>query len=296
MSTQNRVAIVTGASSGIGKEIAKGLAKQNYSVAMLARRADEMAMLVKTQDKTEATLLPIACDLSKTQEISDAVRQIQQTLGPITVLVNNAGFGGPKTAVVDLAIADWDAIFAVNVRSAFFLTQQVLPDMKMQQFGRIVNISSILGLTGAAGSSAYIASKHALVGLTQAIAVEYGQFGITCNALCPGYIHTSMLKTNECRDDLSHKIPMQRLGTSKEIAKLVTFLVGQESHYLNGSVIRQHGWFTFTCFLAKSFLKFNDCDITYWRCLFKFHIFSMRIHCFFQLFNLFEPMLLLMKI
>lgn len=241
MSDVKQVAIVSGSSSGIGKEIAKELAKNGYHVAMLSRSVDKMEEVIKEIGKTEGTLLAIPCDVSKPDDIIHAVKRVQEELGSVSILVNNAGFGGPVQNIDKVSLNEWDYIFAVNVRSAFLLAKQVLPEMQKKQFGRIVNISSILGLTGSEGSSAYIASKHALIGLSRSIAVEYGKDGITCNVLCPGYINTSMLETNEFKNDLVSKIPMQRLGTSIEIAKLVNFLVGQENYYLNGSIITADG-------------------------------------------------------
>ncbi len=235
------IAIVTGASSGIGKDIVKELAKRNYSVAMLSRSLDKMEEVIEEIGATQGALLAIPCDLSTPNEIICAVKRVQLELGNVSILVNNAGFGGPMQQFEKVSLDEWDYIFSVNVRGAFLCAQQVLPEMKKNQFGRIINISSILGLAGAEGSSAYIASKHALIGLSRSIAVEYGKYGITCNALCPGYIQTSMLETNEFNHDLIQKIPMQRLGTSVEIAKLVIFFIGQDNHYLNGSVITADG-------------------------------------------------------
>jgi 3-oxoacyl-[acyl-carrier protein] reductase len=235
------VAIVTGASSGIGKEIVTELANNNYSVAMLSRSLDKMEVVIEEVGETNGTLLAIPCDISKPNDINNAIRRVQDELGAVSTLINNAGFGGPVQQIDKVSLDEWDYIFAVNVRGAFLCAQQVLPVMQEKQFGRIINISSILGLTGSEGSSAYIASKHALIGLSRSIAVEYGKYGITCNALCPGYIKTSMLETNEFNKDLIQRIPIQRLGTSVEIAKLVTFLVGKESYYLNGSIITADG-------------------------------------------------------
>jgi 3-oxoacyl-[acyl-carrier protein] reductase len=237
----NPVAIVTGASSGIGKEITKELANHNYSVAMLARSVTKMQQVIDEVGETKGTLLAIPCDISEPKDITNALRQVHDELGTVSVLVNNAGFGGPLQGIDTVSVEEWDYIFAVNVRGAFLCAQQVLPRMQQQQFGRIINISSILGLTGSAGSSAYIASKHALVGLSRSLAAEYGKYGITCNALCPGFIKTSMLENNDFNNELIQKIPMQRLGTSVEIAKLVTFLAGPDSYYLNGSIITADG-------------------------------------------------------
>lgn len=235
------VAIVTGASTGIGREIAKDLAKKNYSVAMLSRSLDKMEAVIKEIGKTPGRLLAISCDVSKPNEVTNAVKRVHDELGVVSTLVNNAGFGGPIQPFGKVSLQDWDYIFSVNVRGPFLCAQQVLPGMIKQQFGRIINISSILGLTASEGSSPYTASKHALIGLSRSIAVEYGKLGITCNVLCPGYIKTSMLETNEFNNELIQKIPMQRLGTSAEIAALVSFLVGKENHYLNGSVITADG-------------------------------------------------------
>jgi len=241
MSSLSRVAIVTGASDGIGKEITRQLVANNYTVALLSRSVDKMQQLSVEIAKQGGQVLAIACDIAQPADIAQAVMQVQKELGSVSVLVNNAGFGGPAQRITDLSLADWDYIFAVNVRGAFLLMQQVLPSMEHMQFGRIINISSVLGLTGSENSSAYTASKHALVGLTRSIAAEYGAYGITCNAICPGYINTCMLAANSYNPDVIERISMKRLGTSLEIAKLVALLVGEQSYYLNGSIITADG-------------------------------------------------------
>ena len=241
MSNPSRVAIVTGASDGIGKEITRQLVANNYTVVLLSRSVDKMQQLSVEMTKQGGQVLAIACDIAQADDITRAVMQVKKELGCVSVLVNNAGFGGPAQRITDLSLAEWDYIFAVNVRGAFLLIQHVLPAMEQMQFGRIINISSILGLTGSENSSAYTASKHALVGLTRSIAAEYGAFGITCNAICPGYINTGMLATNSYNQGLIERIAMKRLGTSLEIAQLVAMLAGEQSYYLNGSIITADG-------------------------------------------------------
>ncbi len=169
---------------------------------------------------------------------------INQWGDALLILINNAGIGGPFHRTDEVSEEEWDSVFNTNVKAAFLFCKALLPIMKKQQFGRVINISSVYGKTGGALSSAYAASKHALVGYTKSLAVEWGKYNITCNLVSPGYANTSMGADNdEYHADIIAGIPAQRLAAPEEIAKLVAFLVQPGSSYINGADIVIDGGF-----------------------------------------------------
>jgi 3-oxoacyl-[acyl-carrier protein] reductase len=225
------VAIVTGAARGIGASIARHLKEQGYRVAALDLEGTEYR-----------------CDVGQPQSIDAALDEVESKLGTPTVLVNNAGVGGPFHRIDEVSTDEWDWIFSTNVKSVFYFSKLILPKMKALGTGRIVNIASIQGLVGAAQSSTYVASKHAMIGYTRAIAAEWGEYGITCNAVCPGYVDTKMgIQPDQKQDYLKQVLarsPVKRIATPDEIATLVGFLVTPSAAYLNGSVLVADGGIT----------------------------------------------------
>lgn len=234
-----RVAIVTGASRGIGANIARTLAAEGLHVALLAR--DEPSLLKVSQSITGESSI-YRCDVTKRESVQTTLSTISEQLGPVSVLVNNAGIGGPYHPVNEVTDDEYDLIFATNVRAAFWFCRSLLPAMKQQGFGRVINISSILGLQGASHSSTYIATKHALIGYTRALAAEWGAFGVRCNAICPGYIDTEMLARAKSAESARLPcIPAGRFGKADEVAELCAYLVRDEASYFNGSVLTIDG-------------------------------------------------------
>jgi 3-oxoacyl-[acyl-carrier protein] reductase len=215
------VAIVTGAARGIGAAIVDAL---------------KPAMAVAALDID-------TCDVSKSADVERAIAKTEKELGTPTVLVNNAGYGGPFHRADEVSEEEWDSIFATNVKGAFLFSRALLPGMKARGFGRIVNVASIQGLAGAARSSTYVASKHALIGYTRAIAAEWGEHGITCNAVCPGYIDTKMGAGGDGSylARVLERSPVKRQGTPGEIAALVAHLVGPHGGYINGATLVADG-------------------------------------------------------
>lgn len=233
-----RTAIVTGASQGIGAAIARELAALDFHVILLARREAELKKVCETIRNEGGACTYFTCDVTQTPEIEAFFEELdQQSLSPPAVLVNNAGWGGPFQPIDAVPEADWDAIFATNVKSAYLLCRRVLPLMREQGFGRVINIASVYGSRGGAGSVAYTAAKHALLGLTRAVSVEWGTYNITCNAISPGFIDTAMAA--EAGADFNNRvagaIPVRRYGRVEEVTKMVAFLVGTNSAYLNGA-------------------------------------------------------------
>jgi 3-oxoacyl-[acyl-carrier protein] reductase len=230
-------AIVTGASRGIGAAIAHRLATSGAAVALLARDPDALSSVAQLIERAGSRALPISCNVSDVKSVEAAISKVEDVMGAPLLLINNAGYGGPFHTTDQVSLEEWEQIFATNVRSAFLFCRRLLPHMRDAGFGRVVNIASILGLSGAARSSTYAAAKHALVGYTKSIAQEWGQYGITCNALCPGYVTTAMRgKDGETPESsLISRIPAGRLATPQEIAFAVDHLCRLESSYTNGA-------------------------------------------------------------
>ncbi|NOK09551.1 SDR family NAD(P)-dependent oxidoreductase [Corallococcus exercitus] len=245
MQTQPKapVAVVTGASRGIGSAIATTLARSGFEVALMSRDVAALEQLQKQLVEAGGHAWPLACDVANRADVTSALDQLEAKVGVPAVLVNNAGIGGPFHRADEVSVAEWDLLFGVNVEGVRNLCQWALPRMKAQGYGRIVNIASIMGLFGGAQSSTYAATKHALVGYSKAIAAEWGAHGITCNALCPGYIETEMLAKAPAaaRERLLERIPVKRFGTPEEVAGLVAFLAGPAGGYVNGSALVMDG-------------------------------------------------------
>ena len=236
--------MITGASRGIGAAIARRL-QAKYSLILLARNVDGLEQVAEEARLAGGAAVSVACDLTDWHSVQQAFRKIASHPAP-SVLVNNAGIGGPLHRIDETDDAEWSRIFDSNVRSLFWLCREYLPKMKEQGFGRIVNLSSVLGVVGAARSSTYVATKHAMVGYTKALACEWGAFGITCNAICPGYIDTRMHgASQQARISVPlHNVPAGRLGRPEEIAALVDFLCSPDAAYINGATILADGGLT----------------------------------------------------
>ncbi|RKH74531.1 SDR family NAD(P)-dependent oxidoreductase [Corallococcus aberystwythensis] len=245
MQTQTKapVAVVTGASRGIGAAIATELARNGFEVALLSRDGNALEQLQQQLLKAGGRAWSFPCDVANRDDVTAALGRLEAKVGVPRVLVNNAGMGGPFHRADEVSVTEWDQLFGVNVDGVRNLCQWALPRMKAEGSGRIVNIASIMGLFGGAQSSTYAATKHALVGYSKAIAAEWGAYGITCNAVCPGYIETEMLAKAPAasRQRLLERIPAVRFGTPEEVAGLVAFLVGPAGGYVNGSALVMDG-------------------------------------------------------
>ncbi|MET0405036.1 MAG: SDR family NAD(P)-dependent oxidoreductase [Cystobacter sp.] len=233
------LALVTGASRGIGAAIARALADSGFQVALLARDPKTLSKLEHELNMAGTRAWAFACDVADEATVDATLTRIETSLGVPTVLVNNAGGGGPFHRADEVTRMEWDALFGVNIDSVHHLCRRLLPRMKAAGYGRIVNISSIQGLFGGALSSTYVATKHALVGYSKAVAAEWGAHGITCNAVCPGYTETDMLARADpaVKKELLRRIPAGRFATPEEVAGMVAFLVGPHGGYINGSTL-----------------------------------------------------------
>jgi len=235
-----KVALVTGGSRGIGAAIALSLAEAGADIAInfRARSADANEVCVAIC-KAGRRALALQADISKSGEVSGMVAQIERELGPVNILVNNAGMAR-QINLENIAEADWDEHINVNLKSAFLVTQAVLPQMRTQHWGRIINISSVAAQTGGLVGPHYAASKAGMLGLTHSYAALLAKEGITANTVCPALVETEMLRANPRAT--SSVIPIGRFGTVDEIASVVRMIA--ENAYLTGQTINPNGgWY-----------------------------------------------------
>jgi 3-oxoacyl-[acyl-carrier protein] reductase len=238
----NRTALVTGASRGIGRACALALAESGARVAVAARNIGQLESLageIRAFGR-EAYVAPM--DLAEVESIKEAIAKTAKDFGPIAILVNNAGITKDGLAI-RMKKPDWDVVIATNLTGAFVAIQQVLPGMMRERWGRIINISSLVGEMGNAGQANYAASKAGLIGLTKSVAREMGSRNITVNSVAPGYVETDM--THGLSEELKRKmldtIPLKRLGHPGDVAAAVRFLASEEAGYITGHVLDVNG-------------------------------------------------------
>ncbi|HET8667996.1 MAG TPA: 3-oxoacyl-[acyl-carrier-protein] reductase [Terriglobales bacterium] len=236
------VALVTGASQGIGRACAIELAKAGAAVALCARNEEKLAAVANeiTAGGGQASVFKL--DVANEDEIKSVTKAAIQQLGKIDILVNNAGITR-DTLVLRMKRADWDAVLNTNLTSAHLMVQSVIGSMLKQRWGRIVNISSIFGQIGQVGQANYAASKAGLIGLTMALAREFASRNITVNAVAPGYIDTAMTEnlTPEMKEAVKQMIPLGRPGSDVDIAHAVKFLASDDASYITGHVLNVNG-------------------------------------------------------
>ena len=238
----NRVAFVTGASRGIGREIALTLCRAGFDIVVASPEIEKNEEVAEKIRACSGQALPLNLDLLSYDSIREGFAKALQQFGRIDVLVNNAGVTRDGLAV-RMKREDWDRVLQINLYGAFFATQQVLPAMMKQRYGRIVNIASVVGESGNAGQANYVASKAGLIGLTKALAQEMAPREITVNAVAPGFIDTDMtaVLTDEVKEKLLAQVPLRRLGRPEEIAAAVRFLASDEAGYITGHVLNVNG-------------------------------------------------------
>ena len=238
----NRVAFVTGASRGIGREIALTLCRAGFDIVVASPEIEKNEEVAEKIRACSGQALPLNLDLLSYDSIREGFAKALQQFGRIDVLVNNAGVTRDGLAV-RMKREDWDRVLQINLHGAFFAIQQVLPSMMKQRYGRIINISSIVGESGNAGQANYVASKAGLIGLTKALAQEMAPREITVNAVAPGFIDTDMtaVLTDELKEKLLAQVPLRRLGRPEEIAAAVRFLASDEAGYITGHVLNVNG-------------------------------------------------------
>jgi len=239
VSLEGKVALVTGGSRGIGEAIALRLAEQGADVAVCASRSLERAQEVATRiETTGRKSLALQADVADEEAVTGLFKQIEDELGPVGILINNAGINRDGL-MMRLKPEDWDAVLNVNLRGAYLCTKVAARPMMKARSGRIVNISSVVGLRGNAGQANYAASKAGLIGLTKSTAREFASRARTANAVCPGYIPTEMTEgiPEDAKEALLAQIPLGRMGSPDEIAAAVGFLASDDAAYITGQAV-----------------------------------------------------------
>ena len=240
---ERKVALVTGGTRGIGKAIALELADNGYDIILNYRNANEE--LKETQKEIEeknVNCFLVYGDISKFEDCENIAKQSIEEFGKIDVLVNNAGITRDGL-IMRMKKEDFNAVIDTNLSGTFNMTRNVVPYMVKQKSGRIVNLSSVVGITGNAGQTNYSASKAGVIGFTKSLAKELASRNVLVNAIAPGFIETDMTKvlSDNVREAILNQIPLKRMGEPKEVAKLVKFLVSDDSKYITGQVINVDG-------------------------------------------------------
>lgn len=242
MNLTGRIALVTGASQGIGRDCALVLAEAGADVALGSRNVEKLAGVATEVEALGRNALVLSLDVGDGESVKAAIAKSIATLGKLDILVNNAGITRDNLAM-RMKPEDWEAVLRTNLSGAFHCIKAVLPGMVRQRYGRIINVVSVVAQTGNAGQANYIASKSGLIGLTRAIAAEVASRSITVNAVSPGFIYTAMTAglPETIRERILTQVPLGRLGTGREVAYGVRFLASDEASYITGHVLNING-------------------------------------------------------
>jgi 3-oxoacyl-[acyl-carrier protein] reductase len=246
LSTQSsltgKIALVTGASQGIGRACALALAAQGATVALAARNVEKLQAVAAEITAAGGTARAYALDVSSEDSIKTTAKAILADLGAVHILVNNAGITRDSLAL-RMKLADFEDVLRTNLTGAFLLTQALLSPMMKARWGRVINITSVVGETGAAGQANYAASKAGMIGLTKSFAREFASRGITVNAVAPGFIQTAMtdVLTDDQKSGILTQIPLARYGSDADIAAAVAFLASDAAGYITGHTLDVNG-------------------------------------------------------
>ncbi|MBI0578460.1 3-oxoacyl-[acyl-carrier-protein] reductase [Neobacillus cucumis] len=243
MSLAGKAVLVTGASRGIGREIALELARQGANVAVnfagSEAKANEVVDEIKALGRDAFT---VKCDVSNSEEVATMVKETVDRFGRLDILVNNAGIT-KDNLLMRMKEEEWDDVISINLKGVFLCTKAVTRQMMKQRYGRIINIASIVGVSGNPGQANYVAAKAGVIGLTKTTAKELAARNITVNAIAPGFITTDMTDklTEDIKTEMLKQIPLARFGEPKDIAKVTAFLASDDSSYMTGQTLHIDG-------------------------------------------------------
>ncbi len=238
-----KIALVTGGSRGIGKEIALALAKEGINIAIsYGNNAISAKAVLEELKSLGVEAIAVKADVSISEEVTNLIKKVESELGTIDILVNNAGIT-KDNLLIRMTEEDWDSVMDVNLKGVFLCTKAVSRAMMKKRYGKIVNITSVVGITGNAGQGNYSASKAGVIGFTKSMAKELASRGIRVNAVAPGFIQTDMTDVlkDEIKAEMLKLIPLNTMGNPEDIANLVVFLASEKSDYITGQIIKIDG-------------------------------------------------------
>ncbi len=239
----DKCALITGATRGIGKQIAITLAKQGYNIALNYRKENEELENTKKEiEEIGVQVIAVKGDVANFEECENFVKQVIERFGQIDVLVNNAGIT-KDMLLMRMKKEDFEQVIDTNLVGTFNVTKNVVPYMMKARSGRIINISSVVGISGNAGQTNYSASKAGIIGFTKSLAKEIASRNILVNAVAPGFIETNMTDVlkDDVKQEIAKNIPLKRMGTTQDVANVVKFLASDDSSYITGQVINVDG-------------------------------------------------------
>ena len=248
-SLKGRVAVITGASSGLGKQMSYAFDEAGADLVILARRIERLEELKTELEKKGVKVLPLKCDVTNTEDINEAAKKAEEVYGKVDILVNCAG-SAKNAGVLNMTDEEWDFTIATDQTSVFKMTRAFANIMKKNNYGRIINIASMYGLVGntALDTVAYHSSKGGVVNFTRAVAAELAKYNITCNAICPGYFDTELthetLITDEFTAYMKATVPLGRYGHEGELNAGAIFLSSDEASYVTGVILPIDGGYT----------------------------------------------------
>ncbi len=243
MSFKDKIALVTGGTRGIGREIAIELANRGADIAITYSSNEAKALeVIEEIEKIGVRAIAVKANVANNKEVQDMISTVERELGIIDILVNNAGIT-KDNLLIRMSEEDWESVLDVNLKGVFLCTKAVARSMMKKRYGKIINISSVVGIAGNAGQGNYSASKAGVIGFTKSMARELASRGIRVNAVAPGFIQTDMtdILKEDIKREMIKNIPLGVFGSPKDIANLVGFLASEESDYITGEVIKIDG-------------------------------------------------------
>lgn len=246
---EGRVAVISGASSGLGSQMARGFAKQGADLVITARRLERLEELAEELRKEGVKVLPLKCDVTDSDMVNEVAKKVEEEYGKVDILVNCAG-SAKNNGVLNMTDEEWEFTMNTDLDSVFYVTRAFANIMKKNNYGRIINIASMYGLVGntALDTVAYHASKGGVVNFTRAVAAELARYNITCNSICPGYFATELtidtLETEEFTNYMKATVPLGRYGNEGELNAAAIFLASDEASYVTGVILPVDGGYT----------------------------------------------------